>query len=147
MRTQYNGLLQYPRLKQAAEKNTLKWESVRLQWCVSLRFFFFIPIDSVFSTSSVYIFFSGLYAISFFCYFNFICSNHESCASLVCFFFLFLFQHSAVPVGALTIQFRLYSSVSFFNLRRLKIHKGEISSLNLEMGNRDSLLWLHIHTQ
>lgn len=40
MRTQYNGLLQYPRLKQAAEKNTLKWESVRLQWCVLLRFFF-----------------------------------------------------------------------------------------------------------
>lgn len=128
------------------KKNTLKRESVRLQWCVSLRFFFYSHWFSVQHEQCIYFLQWIVCHFLFFCYFNFICSNHESCASLVCSLrFFFLLHHSGVPVGALTIQFRLYSLVSFFNLCQLKIHKGKISSLNLEMGNKDSLL--HTHTQ
>ena len=98
------------------------WFSVQHDQCV---YIFFLPqwIQT----------FARLFSFSFFS----ILILYVQIMSVVCF--------SLVPAGALTIQFRLCNWVSFFNLCQLKIHKGKISSVNLEMGNRDSQS-VHIHT-
>lgn len=61
MRTQYNGLLQYLVVagrKKYIEMGICSFAMMCFFFAYSYSFFFFIPVDSVLSTSNVYIFFS-----------------------------------------------------------------------------------------